>query len=141
MLLSGLLQNEKSWKKRVSRCNSVAVKTMKVLQNFRITLPFPFRSSQLSPTPHMPRSYISLYECIIVAHTMAVSQNSIQPCVFLFYFKIFMQSTLIYTMNLLKPYLFQSSNDIWCSVRLRQINAKQLYLNLRRIRIIFINFM
>ena len=41
-------------------------------------------------------------------------------CVFLFYFKIFMQSTFIYTINLLKPYLFQSSNDTGCSVGLRQ---------------------
>ena len=31
-----------------------------------------------------------------------------------------MQSTIIYTINLLKPYLFQSSNDTGCSVGLRQ---------------------
>ena len=31
-----------------------------------------------------------------------------------------MQSTFIYTINLLKPYLFQSSNDTGCSVGLRQ---------------------
>ena len=31
-----------------------------------------------------------------------------------------MQSTIIYTINLLKPYLFQSSNDTGCSVELRQ---------------------
>ena len=31
-----------------------------------------------------------------------------------------MQSTLIYTVNLLKPYLFQGSNDTGCSVGLRQ---------------------
>ena len=37
-------------------------------------------------------------------------------CVFLFYFKIFMQSTFIYTINLRKPYLFQSSNGTRCSV-------------------------
>ena len=41
-------------------------------------------------------------------------------CVFLFYFKIFIQSTFIYTINLLKPYLFQSSNDTECLVGLRQ---------------------
>ena len=41
-------------------------------------------------------------------------------CVFLFYFKIFMQSTFIYAINLLKPYLFQSSNGTGCSVGLRQ---------------------
>ena len=52
MLLPGLLENEKSWKKRISECNSVAVKPMKILQNFRITPPFPFGSSKLSPTPH-----------------------------------------------------------------------------------------
>ena len=74
MLLSGLLENEKNWKKRVSGCNSVAIKTMKILQNFRITLRFPFGSSKLSPTPYMSRSYISIYEWNIVAHTMAVSQ-------------------------------------------------------------------
>ena len=42
-------------------------------------------------------------------------------CVFLFYFKIFIQSTFIYTINLLKPYLFQSSNGTRCSVGLGQI--------------------
>ena len=31
-----------------------------------------------------------------------------------------MQSTFIYTVNLLKPYLVQSSNDPGCSVGLRQ---------------------
>ena len=31
-------------KKRVSGCDSVDVKTMKILQNFRVTLPFPFES-------------------------------------------------------------------------------------------------
>ena len=41
-------------------------------------------------------------------------------CVFLFYFKIFIQSTFKYTINLLKSYLFQSSNDTGCSVGLRQ---------------------
>ena len=41
-------------------------------------------------------------------------------CLFLFYFKIFMQSIFAYTNNLLKPYLFQSSNDTRCSVELRQ---------------------
>ena len=40
-------------------------------------------------------------------------------CVFL-YFEIFMQSTFIYAINLLKLYLFQSSNDTGCSVGLRQ---------------------
>ena len=39
---------------------------------------------------------------------------------FLFYFKIFKQSTFIYTINLLKSYLFQSSNDTWCYLGLRQ---------------------
>ena len=41
-------------------------------------------------------------------------------CVFRFYFKIFMQSAIIYTFNLLKPYLFQSSNDTGCSAELRK---------------------
>ena len=39
---------------------------------------------------------------------------------FLFYFKIFMQFAFIYTINLFKPYLFQSSNDTGGSVGLRQ---------------------
>ena len=30
-----------------------------------------------------------------------------------------MHSTFIYNINLLKPNLFQSTNDTWCSVRLR----------------------
>ena len=41
-------------------------------------------------------------------------------CLVLFYFKTFMQSIFAYTNNLLKPYLFQSSNDTRCSVGLRQ---------------------
>ena len=38
------LKMKKSGKKRVSGCNSVDVKTLKILQNFRTTLPFPFES-------------------------------------------------------------------------------------------------
>ena len=45
-------------------------------------------------------------------------------CVFLFYVKIFMPFTFIYTLNLLKPYLFQSSNDTGCSVSLRHLMKK-----------------
>ena len=41
-LLLELLQNKKKLEKRVSERNSVAVKTMKIHQNFRITLPLPF---------------------------------------------------------------------------------------------------
>ena len=41
-------------------------------------------------------------------------------CLFIFYFRIFMQSIFIYTINLLKPYLFQSSNDTRSSVGIRQ---------------------
>ena len=41
-------------------------------------------------------------------------------CLFIFYFRIFMLSIFIYTINLLKPYLFQSSNDTRSSVGLRQ---------------------
>ena len=53
---------------------------------------------------------------------MAVSQIGIWHVYFFFffYFKTFMQSTFIYTINLLKHYLFQSSNDTGCSVGLRQ---------------------
>lgn len=41
-------------------------------------------------------------------------------CLFIFYFRIFMQSIFIYTINLLKPYLFQCSNDTRSSVGIRQ---------------------
>ena len=47
-------------------------------------------------------------------------------CVFPSYFKIFMQSTFIYTINLLTPYLFQSSSDTGYSVGLRQTNEKYI---------------
>ena len=43
-----------------------------------------------------------------------------------FYVKIFMQSTFINTINLLKPYLFQGSNDTGCSIGLRQTNEKYI---------------
>ena len=85
---------------------------MKILQNFRINLAFPFVSYKLSPPPHMPPKYESgTYNGSKSKWHMA--------CVFLFYVKIFMQSTFIYTINLLKPYMFLSSNDIGCSVGLR----------------------
>ena len=38
------LKMKKSWKKRGSGCNSLDIKTMKILQNFRVTPPFPFES-------------------------------------------------------------------------------------------------
>ena len=98
------LKMKKSWKKRVSGCNSVAVKTMKI----RINLLY-WKLKAFTPTPHI--SYI--WEWIIVAHTTAVSQNGIRHVHFFFYFKIFVQSTFIYIMNLLKPYLFQSSKWHW----------------------------
>ena len=41
-------------------------------------------------------------------------------CLFIFYFRIFMLSIFIYTINLLKPYLFQSSNDTRSLVGIRQ---------------------
>ena len=65
--------------------------------------------------PHMP----SIYEWIIVAHTMAVSQSGRRHVYFFFYVKILMQSTFICTINLLNPYLFQSSNDTGCLVGFR----------------------
>ena len=37
-------------------------------------------------------------------------------CVFHFYVKTFMQSTFTYSINLLKPCMFHSSNDIVCLV-------------------------
>ena len=37
-----------------------------------------------------------------------------------------MQSTFKYTINLLKPHLFQSLNDTGCSVGLRQTNEKYI---------------
>ena len=40
-------------------------------------------------------------------------------CVFLFYVKIFMPSTFTFTINLLKPCMFQSSNDTELSFGLR----------------------
>ena len=95
---------KKAEKKRVSGCNSVAVKTMKI----RINLLY-CKLKAFTPTPHI--SYI--WEWIIVAHITAVSQNGIRHVHFFFYFKIFVQSTFIYIINLLKPYLFQSSKWHW----------------------------
>ena len=89
---------------------------MNISQDFRITIPFPFwKLKAFTPTPHA--SYIR--EWIIVAHTTALSQNDIWHVYFFFYVKIFMQSTFIYTINLLNPYLFQSSNDTSCPVGLK----------------------
>ena len=67
MLLSGLLENEKSWKKRVSGCNSVAVKTMKVLQNFRITYPSLLEVHSFHPHPTCLAS-ISVYMSVLLWH-------------------------------------------------------------------------
>ena len=110
------LKIKKVRKKRVSRCNSVAVKTMKILQNFRITLPFSFGSWKLSSHPtcflYMRVDYCGTYN--------GSKSKSHMTYAFLFYFKIFMQFAFIYTVNLFKPYLFQSSNDTGGSVGLRQ---------------------
>ena len=97
---------------------------MNIPQDFRITLPFPF-SWELNTFTHTQHaSYV--WEWIIVAHTTVVGQNGKWHVYFFFYVKIFMQSIFIYTINLLKPYLFQSSNDTGCSVGLRQTNEKYI---------------
>ena len=71
----------------------------------------------LTSTPHAS----SMYESGLLWHNnRCIKSKCHMTCVFLFYFKIFIQSTFIYTINLLKPYLFQSSNDTECLVGLRQ---------------------
>ena len=88
MLLPGLLENEKSCKKRVSGCNSVAEKVWKFSKTLRLHYPFLVGSSKLSPALHMSRSYISVYESgLFVPHTMAVSQNGIYHVYFFFILK------------------------------------------------------
>ena len=58
-----------------------------------------------------------------VAHTTTVSQNRIWHVYFFFILKYLCNPLLhIYTINLLKPCLFQSSNETGCSVGLRQTN-------------------
>ena len=81
-----------------------------LLRLWKLGLTFRYwKLKAFTTTPHT--SYI--WEWIIVAHTTAVSQNGIRHVHFFFYFKIFMQSTFIYIINLLKPYLFQSSKWHW----------------------------
>ena len=69
---------------------------IKIPQNFRITIPFPFwKLKTFTPTPHA--SYIR--EWIIVADTTAVSQNGIWPVYFFFYVKkVF--SPLLYILSI-----------------------------------------
>ena len=108
--MPGLLEIEKSWKKRVSECNSVAIKTTKII-------PFWKLKALTHPT------CLLIWEWIIVAHTTAVSQNGIWH-VYFFYILKYLRNPLlnIYAINLLKPYLFQSLNETGSSVGLRQTN-------------------
>ena len=86
MLLPGLLENEKSWKKRVSECNSVAVKPMKILQNFRITPPFPFLEVQsFHPHPtYLAMLLISVYMRVDYCGTYNGSKSQWHSISFLF---------------------------------------------------------
>ena len=62
----------------------------------------------------------SMYESGLLWHkNRNMKSKWHMTCVFL-YLKIFRQSTFIYAINLLKPYLFQRSNDTGGSVGLRQ---------------------
>lgn len=67
-LLGHWLEIRKCWKKSVSGCNSIATK---IHEKFRITLHLPFGISSKTF-----RSHLHLWESIILAYTMAVSQNS-----------------------------------------------------------------
>ena len=107
---------KKSWKKKVSGCISVPVKEIWKFSR-TVGLPYPcllkVKNFHLHPTCllYMRVDYFSTYNTSKSKWHMA--------CVFLLYVKIIMLSTFIYTINLLKPYLFQNSNDTGCSVGLR----------------------
>ena len=124
---------KKSWKKRVSGCNLVAVKTT---WKFSKILGLPSLSLLEVKSFHLPSPELAppiyKWEWITVANTMAVTQNRQAlnkrlewlPCVFCFCVKIFMHSILTCSINLLKPWIFQSSNNIGCSVGPRhQMNS------------------
>ena len=134
-LLPRLLENNlRKWRKRVSGCSSVAVKTIwKLSRTLGLTYPSLLEVKAFTP-PYMPPIYTRVDYC----DTCNGSKSKwYMVCVFIFYVKIFMQCTFIYTINLLKPYLFQSSNDSRCSVGLRHPTKK--YSNLRKFWIISIN--
>ena len=117
-MLPGLLEIEKKLEEKgISGCNSVDVKTENSPERSDYpTLPF-WKLKAFTSTPHAS----SMYQSGLLWHNnLSINSKWHITCVFLFYFKIFMQSTFTYTINLLKPCLFQSSNDTVFSVGLRQ---------------------
>ena len=79
------LKMKKSWKKRVSGCNSVDVKTMQILQNFRITLLKAFPSLKaFTSTLHAS----SMYESRLLWHNdCSIKSKWHMACLFLFILK------------------------------------------------------
>ena len=94
---------------------------MEILQNFRITLPFLLEvESSPPPRPSLPTCLLNMKVDYCGTYKSSKSEWNM-VCVFLFCVKIFMQSTFTYTINLLRPNLFQSSNDTGCSFVLRHL--------------------
>ena len=124
-MLPGLLEIEKSWKKMVSECNSVAVKNMKIL-------PF-WKLKAFTHTPHVPL----IWEWIIVTHTTAVSQNGIWHVYFFFILK-YLFNPLLYIPSICSNCIcFKVQMTL--GVQLGLDNQWKVYSNLRKIWIILIN--
>ena len=109
------LKMKKTWKKRVLGCNSVAVKTIWKLSR---TLKFPF-PSLLDVKSFHPHPTCLLYMRVDYCGIYSNSKSKWHITCAFFYVKIFMHSTFIYNINLLKPNLLQGTNDTWCSIGLR----------------------
>ena len=126
----GCFKMKKSWKKRVSGCNSVAVKTENSpeLWNYP-TLPF-WKSKAFTPTPTF------LWESIIVADTTAVSQNGIWHVYFFFILK-YLCNPLLYIPSICSN-LICFKVQMTLSFQLGLDNQWKVYSNLR-IWIILIN--
>ena len=116
-MLRGFLENEKKLEEKGIRVQFSWCKDWKFSRTLGLPYPSLLEVKSLTSTPHAS----SMYESGLLWHNnRCIKSKCHMTCVFLFYFKIFIQSTFIYTINLLKPYLFQSSNDTGCSVGLRQ---------------------
>ena len=133
-LLPGLLENEKKLEKRVSGCNSVAVKT---IWKFSRTLGLPYPSllevKVFTPTPHA--SYI--YESGLLWH---IQQQQVKMAYDVYFFMLkYLYNPLLYIPSICSKLIcFKVQMTLtWCSFGLRHPMKK--YSNLSRIWIILIN--
>ena len=131
-MLRGLLENEKKLEEKGIRAQFSWCKDWKSFRTLGLPYPSLLEVKSLTSTP--PAS--SMYESGLLWHNnRSIKSKWHMTCVFLFYFKIFIQSTFIYTINLLKPYMFQMT----LGVQLGLGNQWKLCSNLRRIWITLIN--